>query len=176
MSDKKYTHKEAAMAVLAKVAEIAKKHETVLEKSNGQQINANSVAGAQGESSPPMNPMKMNEESNAPLTPQGQTVGDAQAPKGTKGHIKLAKFIGRMEHKRGGKSNELDKGETGYERGVHTKGNSSAGNPGTSHAGDKIAETSYLSPRGSKAAVGEAKEQHKQVLGDMKQIKPKLPS
>lgn len=98
MSDKKYTHKEAAMAVLAKVAEIAKKHETVLEKSNGQQINANSVAGAQGESSPPMNPMKMSE--GQPPAPAAQPP-QAQAPKGIKGHIKLAKFIGRMEHKRG---------------------------------------------------------------------------
>lgn len=156
MSDKKFSPKEAALAVLAMAAEIAKKHEETLAK--GEQVNANSVAGAQGESMPAMDPMKMSEEA---------------APSHTKGHIKLAKFVGRMDHKRG---KPLDKGETGHEKGVHTKGNITAGNPGTSHAGDKIAETSYLSPRGSEGAVGQAKEQHKQVLGEMKQMpKPKLP-
>ena len=33
-----------------------------------------------------------------------------------KGHIKLAKFMGRMEHKRGQKAKEMDKAETGMNR------------------------------------------------------------
>lgn len=110
----------------------------------------------------------------------GSPFGKSEAP--MKGHIKLAKFMGAMEAKRGQRPGAMDKGEpdrgkeTGYEKGVNTKGNFHAGKPGQSHAGDKIEETSYLSPRGSQGAIDQAKGQHKQVLSDMKSMpKPKLP-
>lgn len=93
-----------------------------------------------------------------------------------KGHMKLAKFMGRMEHKKGQK--EMDKGETGHEKGI----NLSAGVaiPGTSNAGYQARaahEMKQAAVGDHKAMAAGAKASHGQVLSDMKsQPKPKLPS
>jgi hypothetical protein len=95
-----------------------------------------------------------------------------------KGHIKLAKFIGRMEHKKGQKSKELDKGETGHEKGINTStdpsqksrlmmGTSKAGSTLPAHANDPVEAAKD---------VAESKSKHKEVLNQIHQMsKPTLP-
>lgn len=93
----------------------------------------------------------------APAAPIHKEEG-AEAP--MKGHIKLAKFMGRMEHKRmRPNSNQA----TGHEKGIHPQvgqiGQSSAGND----AGDQ--SSPFLQER--------AKTKHRQVLGEMKDMSGK---
>ncbi len=92
---------------------------------------------------------------------------------GMKGHIKLAKFMGRMEAKRGEKS-KMEKGETGYEKGVNTSG----GHEGTSRMGNSVnyAVDAKQHYGGGKAHLIDAKNVAKDKLKEMKQMpKPKLP-
>lgn len=89
-----------------------------------------------------------------------------------KGHIKLAKFVGAMEAKRGsrpGAVKEMDKGETGHEKGVATSVSTML--PGTSTAGIKA--TGTLS--GSGKNLGDAKKDSIGRMMEQSQIKPKLP-
>lgn len=110
-----------------------------------------------------------------------------------KGHIKLAKFVGRMDEKRKAKPAAapaaIDKAETGHEKGVHT---SSAGigglgsfvKPGTSKAGEKLREAQHSSDKpgyagtpNSRAEIfnAKSKHEHKKVLSDIKAApKPNL--
>jgi hypothetical protein len=98
-----------------------------------------------------------------------------------KGHIKLAKFMGRMEHKRGQKAKEMDKGETGHERGVHTQAGSRT--PGMSEAGmyNKASKTKAGENRPAvlqnvEGYKNKVKGAHEQVLDQIHQMsKPKLP-
>ena len=163
MSDKKYTAVEAARAVLAKASELyqastlakgelakgdwAKIH-SKLKKEGYSEESADKIDGAikakMGKSEEQANP---DEQQDAQL---GEQVEDAvhqheatsehpgQHADGSqmKGHIKLAKFMGRMEHKKGQKSNEMDKGETGHEKGVATQ--STPFKPGTSMSGESV--------------------------------------
>lgn len=81
-----------------------------------------------------------------------------------KGHFKLAKFIGRMDHKR-----SLKKGETGHEKGVHRQAWQGSDVLGTSKGNPNIG-SGGPSDKGKERAVKE----HKKVLDEMKSIKPKL--
>ena len=106
--------------------------------------------------------------------------GQDAAP--VKGHLKLAKFIGRMEHKRSlkGAPAGMDKAEkTGHEKGVHTPSFSRyEKDKGQSEAGDKTRQVSTRGHAPGLKAKGMAsvKTAHKKVLGEMKaQPKPKLP-
>lgn len=111
-----------------------------------------------------------------------------------KGHIKLAKFMGRMEHKKGMKSKEMDKAETGFEQGVHTsratglspsktaQGRSDAGMHAMASKKDKDWANSgqASSPKTSMAISKDHKNaavsEHKQVLDQIHNMtKPKLP-
>jgi hypothetical protein len=100
-----------------------------------------------------------------------------------KGHMKLAKFIGRMEHKRslskaGGM---MDKAATGHEKGIHAQPKR-----GEAHEVLRV-DPKGVSPAGAATRAAQvpalkdkytasAKEKHKKVLGEMKaQPKPKLP-
>lgn len=203
MSNKKISPREAAILVLKKAEELYKastlakgdwaKIHSKLKREGYSEESADKIDGAikakmgKSEDLKKDAPMPSPTPSPAPMPTINQQIGNpfgkaegGEAP--MKGHIKLAKFMGAMEAKRGQRPGSMDKGEpdrgkeTGYEKGVNTKGNFHAGKPGQSHAGDKIEETSYLSPKGSQAAVQQAKGQHKQVLSDMKAMpKPKLP-
>jgi hypothetical protein len=93
-----------------------------------------------------------------------------------KGHLKLAKFMGRMEHKRGERAKEMDKAETGHEKGIHR---AIMGVGGLSHTGNKAGPWHGSNGRpiaGSGPVDKEGAIQgHKQVLGEMKQMrKPNL--
>lgn len=205
MSDKKYSLREAAVAVLAKAAEIAKTHELAKGETGhekgvhvgypgskpgvsrlGDSIRVTAAAGhkdwkpIQSKNQKRMVDKVRNEASdiNPKLDKDEEESGDMamseDAPKPesrTKGHIKLAKFVGRMDQKRGKPSQEMDKGETGAEKGVHTsmKQTSGQASPGESAAGRNVV-------LGGSANMATAKDAHKQVLGEMKQMpKPKLP-
>jgi hypothetical protein len=134
MSDKKISPREAAIQVLKKAEELYKastlakaesKHDRCVEdvKRNSPDVkNAHAVCVAEGvkpakwgKSEDGVNP---DEKADAALGEQveqdvheheahNEDPAHAEAP--MKGHIKLAKFMGRMEHKRGQKSKEMDK-------------------------------------------------------------------
>lgn len=98
-----------------------------------------------------------------------------------KGHIKLAKFMGRMEHKKSQKSKEMDKAETGYEKGVNVQnqqnrpGMSQAGND-VRHAASKKGGAMGTSSMPASEHIADAKNQHKETLAQIHQMsKPKLP-
>jgi hypothetical protein len=108
-----------------------------------------------------------------------------------KGSYKLAKFMGRREHKRGQQGKEMDKGEnsaqmsgktgtlaskeTGHEQGVNVKGNRGASH-GISEAGAAVRDIPHSSPKQAAANMAGAKESHQQTLNQIHQMsKPKLP-
>jgi hypothetical protein len=95
--EKKYSAKEAALAVLKKAEEVLKKSELL--KAEIKSGPANSV---ESQPAPNKNPAEIAENGNpAPgALPQNTDTYGAEM----KGHIKLAKFIGRMEAKRGKKA------------------------------------------------------------------------
>lgn len=120
-----------------------------------------------GISEKPVEKMGMSED--APM----EKMGMSEAP--MKGHIKLAKFMGRMEHKRGQKSKEMDKGETGYEKGINTSGSATGGQ---SRMGNHVvaARDAKHDYGGGKVHSLDAKNVAKDKLSEMKQMpKPKLP-
>jgi len=89
-----------------------------------------------------------------------------------RGHVKLAKFMGRMEHKRSLKAApEMDKAETGHEKGVHTSAGLKTPGMSSAHLSGKIAMSNKHTD-----AHNTEKNAHKQVLGELKaQPKPNLP-
>ena len=190
--DKKYSAAEAAVAVLKKAEEMLKKHEHIgwgklhgkLEREGYSDKTADKIAGsikakvekseeklvdstATGEKN--ITPSDDTQKDPNPLTNAHEQKESEGGWGDMKGHIKLAKFIGRMEHKRGKPAQEMDKGETGNERGIHTNTfNNSIGKP-HSMSGGKPMQTP------EKAKEDKVK-LHQQVLGEMKQMpKPKLP-
>lgn len=108
-----------------------------------------------------------------------------------KGHLKLAKFIGMKHYKRTKalegsqsqsgaeaqhKESEMDKAETGHEKGIHTQPmwepkDSKGASLGKQPLAPQAPGRSFGSVKG-----GAGKEEHKRVLGEMKGMpKPKLP-
>lgn len=168
--EKKYSPKEAAVAVLKKFIELSTKAEAPLRKDEAP-MEGGADASSMAESEKP---------------------AEAAVEKPVKGHVKLAHFMGHVKGKHsaqggagiqqnsgnntpaqpiGGNPKELDKSQTGHEKGIHMPNKPVAGAmaPGESAAGRNVA----LGGSGNKAA---AIDQNKQVLGEMKQMpKPKLP-
>jgi hypothetical protein len=113
--EKKYTAKEAAVAVLKKAEEILKSS-SLMKAATGPTLGsvigfpgspptapiAKSDNKVQAQPAPNKNPAEIAENSNpAPgASPQNTEKYGAEM----KGHLKLAKFIGRMEAKRGAKT------------------------------------------------------------------------
>jgi hypothetical protein len=174
--DKKISAKEAGIAVLKKFVELSVKA-SVMAKS-----------------------VDLKKDEVPETIPGGTTIntaigspfGKGEEQKEIKGHHKLAKFIGYIHGKRSAKQGsaaivdagndnpakpikadlkELDKSATGHEKGINTQSDPSQKSKvmlGTSQNGSQM-------PSKNPADIAEAKEGHKQVLGEMKNIKPKLP-
>lgn len=117
MSDKKYSPKEAAIAVLKKAEELYKGSALVkLSKSDEMGNNPDAKADAQ-----------LGEKVEQDVQEHEQSNEDPAHS--MKGHIKLAKFMGRMEHKKEQKSKEMDKGESmGQMNGAPAATQASSGN------------------------------------------------
>jgi hypothetical protein len=91
-----------------------------------------------------------------------------------KGPYKLAKFMGRMEHKKGLKAKEMDKAETGREKGVARSVDLSGTIPrlkGVSHAGTMVRGSSG----GGEKGMSDAKKESVGRMMEQSKIKPKLP-
>lgn len=177
--EKLFTAKEAAQAVLAKTQELLAKAALVKAPAEKDQTGAQ---GVQPQAAPQNNPAEIKENGNpAPgALPQNQEKFGAEK-KDLKGHLKLAKFVGRMEAKRSAPkaavpgTPPMAKAETGHEKGVHS-GNFSD-NAGHSDAGLSVrhAGNKELSGANRASGIASAKEDHKRVLGEMKSMpKPKL--
>lgn len=96
MSEKKYTAREAGIALLQKAESMMKKSSFAkpMTPPDGVVKEAGPHVSATGQPGPaqPQNPTPANVVGQDPQVPAGKHV--------TKGPIKLAKFVGRMEHKR----------------------------------------------------------------------------
>lgn len=175
MADKKYTPIEAAVAVLNKAKEMYKES-TLAKAITGHEKGVHlpiadprrqgtSVMGTHvrspnpdGKSSKDMAQIhsKVTNREMKQIPPPDLGKSEA-AP--MKGHIKLAKFIGRMESKRG-----MGNTETGHEKGVATKMN-----PNSKEG---------MSTAGANVRLGDESAAKKESVGrmtDAEKIKPKLP-
>lgn len=99
--EKKYSAKEAAQAVLAKA------HELMAKNAMMQKQNSGAPARAEKDQTPPdgvqadPNPAAPNDKVNGNPAPGALPQNNVPyAAEGPKGHLKLAKFVGRMEEKR----------------------------------------------------------------------------
>lgn len=193
--EKKFTAQEAALAVLKKTSELLAKSdlakaETGHEKGINRQSVSNTASGvsAAGGRLRTANKYGSDMQSSRDHALQDtkdmhrETLGqmkdmrkpnldkseEGAAP--MKGHIKLAKFMGRMEHKRGQKQGATE----GHEKGVHTHNHEGPGNsPAGSFASSAVKGNTSI-PKDTLNSY--AKEEHTKVLGEMKSMpKPKLP-
>lgn len=160
MSDKKFTPKEAALAVLKKAEEL---------------LRASSLA----KSEPPFEAPASNpdEKEDAELGEEVESaVEDHQsAQAGMKGHIKLAKFMGRMEHKKGQKAKPMDKVETGKEPLAQADPSKAAPGVGMGTMPAAPASPAHAGAPAAAAPVAAAKSPHEQTLDQIHQMsKPKL--
>jgi hypothetical protein len=153
MSEKKFTPIEAAMAVLNKAKEL---------------YGASTLAKAEHQAHPgptsaiPAYGAAKQAESEAHLrSPEGDAQRKEQNSKMMKGHIKLAKFVGRMDAKK----ESMGKSETGHEKGVATKPNPNF-KEGVSSSGASV----------RLGDEGQAKKESVGRMMDSSKIKPKLPS
>lgn len=201
-ADKKISAKEAGIAVLKKFEELLtkaeKEHKHIgwdklhnkLEHEGYSKESADKIDGS----------IKAKVEKSDQTQPAGaQAQGGSQMAMsedaGMKGHIKLAKFIGHIQGKRAAKSGmnqdsgnntpvepinanlkELDKSATGHEKGINTMSDPSQKSKvmlGTSKAGSQMPFSK--DPATRQEDKHDAVNAHKQVLGEMKNIKPKLP-
>ena len=199
MPDKKYSPKEAAIAVLNLAAELYKssslaKAETGHEKGVHTQMGGVAGLSQAGNKAGPWHGSQGPIAGSGPVDKQGavaehtrvigemkqikpnipEPMGKTEAP--MKGHIKLAKFVGRMEAKRG---KPIDKADTGHEKGINTAANFQVNRPGVSHAGISARSVNTNESKGGGQdwqGRNEAKDRQKKVLGEMKAMpKPKLP-
>ncbi len=195
MSVKQYSPQEAAIAVLKKAEELYKssslakgdwkKIHDKLEREGYSKESADKIDGAIKAK------VQKSDEAGNPDMKQDAALGEkveqdvaqheksnedpAHAVPSEKGHIKLAKFVGAMQAKRGnrpGAAKEMDKGETGHEKGVHTQA-TQATYPGAVGLKPGMSASGVETRMG---ATGGAKNEHKQVLDQMQSMpKPKLP-
>jgi hypothetical protein len=189
MSDKKFTPAEAAIAVLKKAEEMYKnstlakgdwaKIHSKLKKEGYSEKSADKIDGAikakMGKSEDPMKKMGMSEQNpdaKADADLGEKVEQDVQQHEATnqdpkhheKGSYKLAKFMGKMEMKKGSKAKEMDKGEDPLNP---IAGDRAKRAVGYGKSGDGIGE--MIAKEGSKDA-------HKERLEGIKaQPKPKLP-
>lgn len=164
---KTYSAKEAALAVLKKTQELMEKSEAFKKPTPTEAPKEQTV-------SEPVNPKQQIQETQA--TGKQQTAGNNEwgtAPE-IPGHIKLAHFIGHISAKRSVQQtpavvSQIDKAETGHEKGVHVSLNENK--PGQSFAGKQSAMSTEKGPIMNVAATTA----HKQVLSEIKaQPKPNL--
>jgi hypothetical protein len=184
MSDKLYSAKEAALMVLSKAQELYKasdlakgnwaKIHSKLKREGYSEESADKIDGAIKAKMGKSEEMPANPDQKADAALGEKVEQDVQQheeqnedPKHEiKGHIKLAKFMGRMDHKKEQKAKAMDKSSEFNPniKGVHN----AAPGAGASSAG--------ISARGSDKNMGQAKEAHKEVLSQMQSMpKPKLP-
>ena len=186
MADKKYTPREAAIQVLQKAEELYKsstlakgdwaKIHSKLKKEGYSEKSADKIDGAikakMGKSEDQANPDAAADAQLGEKVEQDVQAHEAQNQDPAhheKGSYKLAKFMGRREHKKGQKAKEAPMMDKSNEFNPNVKGvHNAAPGSGASSAG--------ISARGSDKNMGQAKEQHKQVLDQIHQMsKPKLP-
>lgn len=187
MSDKKFTPQEAAILVLKKAEELYKssslakgdwaKIHSKLKREGYSEESADKIDGAikakmnksdaEGHNPDAKADAQLGEQVEQDVKQhEEQNADPAHAEPQMRGHIKLAKFMGRMEHKK-----SLQKGETGHEKGVHT---AMAGEGGMSSAGN--AARPFVGDKSGTSNKEHAQDKHSEVLGQMKaQPKPKLP-
>ena len=218
MSDKKFTPKEAAIAVLAKAQELYRastlaKSEQPLEKKYEGFKAVEASAAKSGASDPAAvaaavgmkkygkkrfeeaahagKKMHKADEAANPDEKEDAKLGEEvekaveqhemqnEAPEHEmKGHIKLAKFMGRMEHKKGQKAKEMDKGEHQPHPGA------TSAVPAYQAAGQAKEEAHLNTPQGNaermqgnaqRMQAAPAKGAHEQTLDQIHQMsKPKL--
>jgi len=196
MSDKKYSPKEAALAVLKKAQELY--NQTTLAKATtgrlggrsdisghekGVHLPVRDLAGKQqGVStmgthvrSPSPGYSKDMARIHANVTHREMKDIKPNLDKAEempmKGHIKLAKFMGRMEHKRG---SQLDKAETGHEKGIHPAKGHAKGNKSTPENKTSQGSSMFGNPKNDQNA--QALDEHNEVLKEIRSMpKPKLP-
>ena len=204
-NDKKYTAVEAARLILAKAEELyknsslAKKYEgfkaveasaaksgasdpaavaaAVGRKKYGKEAFQHAAAAGKKMKKSDENPdekedAKLGEEVERDVEQHEAENHEAEEKEAQheKGHLKLAKFMGRMEHKRGMKAKEMDKAETGHEKGVHPQASGKDKYLGQSPSGKHVRDQSP-----GDSSQQDVKPLHQKVLGEMKNIKPKLP-
>lgn len=175
--EKKISAKEAGIAVLKKFEELL-----VKAKQDGKPSLVKSEELKKDDAAPPA-PAEGGSTINSQIgNPFGKHEDDGDGK--FKGHIKLAKFIGHIQGKKSSKGSmnqdsgnntpiqPIDKSQTGHEKGINTMSDPSQKSKvmlGTSKNGSQLPTKSHLD-------IAEAKEGHKQVLNEMKQMpKPKLP-
>lgn len=218
MANKIFTPREAAVAVLKKAEELYKSSD--LAKGDWAKIHSKlKREGYSEESADKIDgsiKAKMNKSDEAGHNPDSQAdakLGEqveqdvqqheeqnadpAHAEKPMKGHIKLAKFVGRMEHKKSLQKGEEHRaavlnedaskmsGKTGMVRGSteandNHKGVNQVGNNGRSggmsEAGNMVRNAQFSSPKNAAAAKQGAKSIHESTLNQIHQMsKPKLP-
>jgi len=210
MSDKKFTPQEAAVLVLKKAEELYKssslakgdwaKIHSKLKREGYSEESADKIDGAikakmnksdeQGNNPDAAADAKLGEQVEQDVQQHEESNSDpAHGQKEMKGHIKLAKFVGRMEHKKGLAKAEEDaskmSGKTGMVRattesnqnqvGVNQTGNNGRSG-GMSEAGNLVRNAAHSMPKRAAEAIGRAKQIHSDTLGSLKaQPKPKLP-
>lgn len=195
--NKLYTAKQAAQAVLAKASEMLAKAEMPKHLAAPAEKDQ---TGPQGVKADP-NPAAPNDKVNGNPAPGALPQNHVKfAAEGLKGHLKLAKFVGRMEEKRKSKTvtapaeptaghaapgvAPMGKGEISEStnpksklKGIHQAPDWQP-QKGKSHAGTAVRSSVGNGRHGSigQGEIAEAKETHKEVLGEMKKMpKPKLP-
>lgn len=188
-SSKESVMKDAKSLHAEKLSEIKSMPKPDLGKAEGapSEKDQTGAQGVQKQPDPRTNPKQMQENGNpAPgALPQNEEKFSAEL----KGHLKLAKFMGRMDEKRSTKKATLTqevtaqapamgKAETGHEKGINTAANFQMNRPGVSHAGISARSAKINEAKGvsSHQNVDEAKDRQKKVLAEMKSTpKPKLP-
>jgi hypothetical protein len=223
MSDKKFTPQEAAVLVLKKAEELYKssslakgdwaKIHSKLKREGYSEESADKIDGAikakmnksdeQGQNPDAKADADLGEKVEQDVQEHEEKNSDpAHAEPQMRGHIKLAKFMGRMEHKKGQKSKEMDKseearkgvlsedaskmsGKTGNVRattesnqnqtGINQTGNNGRSG-GMSEAGNMVRNAQFSTPKGAAEAKQGAKSIHEATLNQIHQMsKPKLP-
>lgn len=223
MANKIFTPREAAISVLKKAEELYKssnlakgdwaKIHSKLKREGYSEESADKIDGSikakmnksdeQGHNPDKQADAQLGEKVEQEVRQHEEKNSDpAHAEPEMKGHIKLAKFMGRMEHKKGQKDKEMDKseearkgvlseeaskmsGKTGNVRattesnqnqtGVNQNGNNGRSG-GMSEAGNMVRNAQFSTPKRATEAIQGAKNIHENTLNQIHQMsKPKLP-
>lgn len=198
-NEKVYTAKQAAEAVLAKASEMLAKAEMPKHLAAPAEKDQ---TGPQGVKADP-NPAAPNDKVNGNPAPGALPQNHVKfAAEGLKGHLKLAKFVGRMEEKRKSKTvavsavtpsapaapaspaaPALGKAETGHEKGINVAAHGGQGKgknatpQNKANQGMSAARFSGKVASDNKHASNPEKAMHSEVAKQIKTMpKPKLPS
>lgn len=133
MADKKYSPREAALAVLAKAEELYKasnlakgdwaKIHSKLKREGYSEESADKIDGAikakmnksdeEGANPDAAADAELGEKVEQDVKQHEESNEDPAHEAPMKGHIKLAKFVGRMDHKKEQKAKAMEKGDMG---------------------------------------------------------------